>query len=66
VRLREVEGTTLHISGLDLLDGTPVLDLKPYVPEFDHVPGARIGWFEGRSGRVHAVRADDRFEQSAQ
>src|SRR5262249_17395758 len=61
VRLEHVDGTTLHVAGLDLLDGTPVLDLKPYVPTFDCVAAERIGWFEGKVDRVHDVRADDRF-----
>ena len=63
VRLLEVDGTTLRVSGLDLLDGTPVLDLKPYVPEFDHVAADRIGWFEGKSREVRSTTADDRFVQ---
>jgi tRNA-Thr(GGU) m(6)t(6)A37 methyltransferase TsaA len=62
VRLLRVDGTTLHVSGLDLLDGTPVLDLKPYVPAFDSVLVERIGWFEGRADRVHDIRADGRFD----
>lgn len=62
VRLLRVDGTTLHVSGLDLLDGTPVLDLKPYVPAFDCVQAERIGWFDGRADRVHQVRADGRFD----
>jgi len=62
VRLLRVDGTTLHVSGLDLLDGTPVLDLKPYVPAFDSVAAERIGWFEGRVDRVHHVRADGRLD----
>lgn len=40
VRLDKVEGARLHLSGIDLLDGTPVLDVKPYVPYADNVPGA--------------------------
>jgi tRNA (Thr-GGU) A37 N-methylase len=35
------EGTTLRVRGLDAVDGTPVLDIKPYLPEYDAVPGAR-------------------------
>jgi tRNA (adenine37-N6)-methyltransferase len=62
VRLLAVEGTVLRVAGLDLLDGTPVLDLKPYVPEFDNVAADRIGWFEGRAADVHHKRADSRFE----
>jgi tRNA (adenine37-N6)-methyltransferase len=63
VRLLAVEGLTLHVRGLDLVDGTPVVDLKPYVPEFDHVAAERIGWFAQRAGDVHRIRADARFDR---
>jgi tRNA-Thr(GGU) m(6)t(6)A37 methyltransferase TsaA len=46
VRLERIEGLTLHVRDLDLLDGTPVLDLKPYVPYTDAWPTARSGWLE--------------------
>lgn len=46
VRLLRVEGLFVHISDLDLLDGTPVLDIKPYVPYADAFPHARTGWLE--------------------
>jgi tRNA (Thr-GGU) A37 N-methylase len=48
VRLVSVDGATLHIEDLDLLDGTPVLDIKPYVPKLDNRETARIGWFARR------------------
>jgi tRNA (Thr-GGU) A37 N-methylase len=41
-----VEGHTLHLRGVDLLDGTPVLDIKPYVPYADAIPDARAGWID--------------------
>ncbi len=44
VRLLRVEGTTLHLEDVDILDGTPLLDIKPYIPRFDHVENARGGW----------------------
>lgn len=44
VRLDRVEGLVLHVRGVDMLDGTPVLDLKPYVPFADSVPDATTGW----------------------
>ncbi|MCT8336171.1 tRNA (N6-threonylcarbamoyladenosine(37)-N6)-methyltransferase TrmO [Methanoculleus sp. Afa-1] len=44
VRLTGIEGATLTVEGLDLLDGTPVLDIKPYIPAFDCIPGATSGW----------------------
>ena len=44
VALNGVDGGTLHVTGLDLLDGTPILDVKPYVPAFDSIPHAVTGW----------------------
>ena len=45
VPLLRMEGTRLHVRGLDAVDGTPVLDIKPYVPFYDCVPTARLpGW----------------------
>jgi tRNA-Thr(GGU) m(6)t(6)A37 methyltransferase TsaA len=64
VRLVSVTGSTLEITGVDLLDGTPVLDIKPYVPTFDWVSAERTGWLQGVAERVHHVRADRRFEES--
>jgi tRNA (adenine37-N6)-methyltransferase len=61
VRLVAVEGGTLLIEDVDVLDGTPLLDLKPYVPAFDAHATDRIGWFADRLDRVHTVRADKRF-----
>jgi tRNA-Thr(GGU) m(6)t(6)A37 methyltransferase TsaA len=46
VRLVKVEGSTLTIEDVDMLDQTPLLDIKPYVPEFDRPPDVRLGWLE--------------------
>jgi tRNA-Thr(GGU) m(6)t(6)A37 methyltransferase TsaA len=54
--LLRVEGTTLHVRGVDLLDGTPVLDVKPYVPWADAIPRSRVGWLEDES----PLSADER------
>jgi tRNA-Thr(GGU) m(6)t(6)A37 methyltransferase TsaA len=62
VRLIAVEGATLEVAGVDLVDGTPVLDIKPYVPRFDVVDAERTGWLDGAAERVIDVRADARFE----
>jgi tRNA (adenine37-N6)-methyltransferase len=50
VHLLRVEGNRLDIEGVDMLDGTPLLDIKPYVPDFDLRENAKVGWY-GR--RVH-------------
>lgn len=46
VKLERIEGLVVHVSGLDMLDGTPVLDLKPYVPYADALADADGGWLE--------------------
>jgi tRNA (adenine37-N6)-methyltransferase len=59
VRLLGRSGRRLDISDVDVVDGTPLLDIKPYVPMFDSHPDARAGWFE--AGSTKRTRADDRF-----
>ncbi|MFN3657406.1 MAG: tRNA (N6-threonylcarbamoyladenosine(37)-N6)-methyltransferase TrmO [Pseudolabrys sp.] len=44
VRLVKIEGNTLSVVGLDCLDGTPLIDIKPYLPSTDSVPDAVVGW----------------------
>lgn len=46
VELVRVDGTNLHVRGIDLLDGTPILDLKPYIPYADAFPNSRAGWID--------------------
>jgi tRNA-Thr(GGU) m(6)t(6)A37 methyltransferase TsaA len=61
-RLVAVRGSAVVVDGIDLLDGTPVLDLKPFVPLFDTpATDVRFGWFEGRAERVFRRTSDDRF-----
>lgn len=61
VELIRREGPTLHIANLDVLDGTPVLDIKPFVPAFDAVREARTGWLETTGQDMQEKRADGRF-----
>ena len=49
VHLVERQGNELVIEGVDVLDGTPLIDIKPYVPEFDIRTDVRTGWYETRS-----------------
>jgi tRNA (Thr-GGU) A37 N-methylase len=62
VRLLSVEGNVLHIENVDILDGTPLLDIKPYVPAFDHHEVERTGWLEAAGESVKEKRSDDRFK----
>jgi tRNA-Thr(GGU) m(6)t(6)A37 methyltransferase TsaA len=61
VPLLKIEGNTLYVDHLDILDGTPLLDIKPYVPEFDEQQNIRTGWFEQTKGKAKRTKSDDRF-----
>lgn len=56
VRLQKIQGLTLTVSGADLLDGTPIFDIKPYVPEADSFPEAKTGWLEGIEQNRYQLR----------
>ena len=60
VRLLGVEQNRLLVADVDMLDGTPLLDIKPYVPAFDCFEGSRAGWYQGKPAQ--GAVADDRFE----
>jgi tRNA-Thr(GGU) m(6)t(6)A37 methyltransferase TsaA len=62
VRLLRREEAVLHLSEMDMLDGTPLLDIKPYVPPFDHRKKVLLGWMERafRRGEYRKI-SDDRF-----
>jgi tRNA-Thr(GGU) m(6)t(6)A37 methyltransferase TsaA len=61
VRLVRVEGSVLHIEDVDIVDETPLLDLKPYVPLFDVRQDVKTGWLADRGKNVFHARADERF-----
>lgn len=62
VRLTRVENNTLYIEDVDIVDGTPLLDIKPSVPQFDHRQVDKIGWLSENANNVYKTKADDRFK----
>jgi len=62
VRLEKIEDGALHVRDVDILDGTPLLDIKPYVPAFDAPAKARTGWLEKTGKTVSGRRSDERFK----
>ncbi len=62
VRLSHIEGVTLNILDVDMLDGTPLLDIKPVTREFDGIPTARDGWLSETQNQVSRIRSDNRFQ----
>jgi tRNA-Thr(GGU) m(6)t(6)A37 methyltransferase TsaA len=59
VKLEKIEGGIVYVSGVDLVDGTPVLDIKPYLPTSDALPEARMGWTSARPERTIEVEMTD-------
>jgi tRNA (adenine37-N6)-methyltransferase len=62
VRLKKIEGGTLFVQDIDVLDGTPLLDIKPYMEKFDAVKNSTSGWMQAKEEEVREKRSDDRFK----
>ncbi|MFW6041297.1 MAG: tRNA (N6-threonylcarbamoyladenosine(37)-N6)-methyltransferase TrmO [Thermoplasmatota archaeon] len=61
IKLNKVEGNKLHIENVDIIDGTPLLDIKPYVPDFDIHDVESFGWLEKNVQKLNKTRDDGRF-----
>jgi tRNA-Thr(GGU) m(6)t(6)A37 methyltransferase TsaA len=62
VQLDRIEAGVLHVQNVDILDGTPLLDIKPYVPDFDAPSQVRTGWLERLGRTASEKRSDSRFK----
>ena len=60
VELQKIENNRLFLNNLDMLDGTPLLDIKPYVPPFDCYQNANSGWLP-KNSEIKRQASDDRF-----
>jgi tRNA-Thr(GGU) m(6)t(6)A37 methyltransferase TsaA len=63
VRLLGVEKNVLYVENVDIVDGTPLLDVKPYVPRFDGAEDVRIGWVQNAIDKLGHTRDDGRFSE---
>jgi tRNA (adenine37-N6)-methyltransferase len=61
VKLKMIRGNVLEIENVDVLDGTPLLDIKPFVPDFDVHKNVKTGWLEKTSKNVNKKKSDERF-----
>ena len=61
VGIESVDGRELTVSGIDVVDGTPLLDIKPFVPQFDVPAETAAGWVDATDTGVESTAADDRF-----
>lgn len=62
VKLVKIDKNVIHIENVDILDGTPLLDIKPYIPDFDAVSEVRKGWHGGKEDKARGTSSDDRFK----
>ena len=62
VKLNKMEGNILHIENIDVLDGTPLLDIKPFIPDVDSPDVQKLGWLEGKSNKMGEQKSDKRFK----
>lgn len=61
VQMTSVQNNFLNILGVDILDNTPLIDIKPYIPAFDHVENAESGWMNHSEEDVARKKSDHRF-----
>lgn len=61
VELEKIENNVLHVVNIDILDKTPILDIKPYITEFDSFPNAVNGWSDGKLNKLDKTKDDGRF-----
>lgn len=62
VKVDRIENGVIHIKNIDVLDGTPLLDIKPYVPAFDCPSNVQTGWIANSKDSVTIKRSDNRFK----
>ena len=63
VKLQSIEDNILHIENVDILNGTPLLDIKPYVPEFDKREAVKIGWLADNVHKLSGSKDNGRFSR---
>ncbi len=61
VKIKRVEGNKVVVEGIDILDGTPLLDIKPYIAKFDTVKECTSGWLQASDEEIFKKRSDNRF-----
>ncbi len=61
VKLIGVEGNKVIVEGIDILNGTPLLDIKPYIEKFDSVKESTSGWLRASADKISKKRSDNRF-----
>jgi len=63
VTLERIEGNVIHFKGVDMLNGSPLLDIKPYYSYFDNHENVHNGWLEGKVLPPERLKSDNRFNK---
>jgi len=61
VKLNHIEGNLVYVENIDVLNETPLLDIKPLIPDVDFAEVDKLGWLEGKSNKMGDKKADNRF-----
>jgi tRNA (adenine37-N6)-methyltransferase len=62
VKVEKIRENIIDIANVDIVDGTPLLDIKPYVSFFENVKNEKIGWLSGKKNNINKIKSDDRFK----
>jgi tRNA (adenine37-N6)-methyltransferase len=63
VKLKKIENNLIYIEGVDMVDGTPLLDIKPFFTKYDNRLDAKAGWLEGKEDiDITKIKSDNRFD----
>jgi len=65
VKLKKIEDNKIFVENIDVVDGTPLLDIKPYVKDFDKVKNSKFGWLEKSAHLSVTTKSDKRFNNDA-
>ncbi|MCG8023532.1 MAG: tRNA (N6-threonylcarbamoyladenosine(37)-N6)-methyltransferase TrmO [Candidatus Thiodiazotropha endolucinida] len=61
VKLLSIQDNIIEITGADMINGTPLLDIKPYMKQFDNIEQSTSGWLDATDDRIRNTRSDSRF-----
>jgi tRNA-Thr(GGU) m(6)t(6)A37 methyltransferase TsaA len=62
VKIIRIEDNSIIVENIDIVDGTPLLDIKPYVGLFDRVENEKIGWYQAQINKAEKTKSDSRFK----
>lgn len=62
VKIEKIQGNIIYITNVDIVNGTPLLDIKPYASFFENVKNEKNGWLSGNINNANKIKSDERFK----